>query len=39
MTAQSSLQSNWKATPGENTSGTKVPPPALLLAALGLLGR
>jgi len=25
--AQSSLQSNWKASPGMNTSGTKVPRP------------
>lgn len=27
MTAQTSLQSNWNASPGANTSGTKVPRP------------
>jgi hypothetical protein len=27
MIAQSSLQSNWNASPGANTSGTKVPRP------------
>ncbi len=29
MTAQSSLQSNWKASPGANVRGTKVPRPVV----------